>query len=121
MAELRQSSGIPCGRPLLQDGPGWWAAREALDLLGGARRAGSRTWYVGPDAGRVNAYLMTRDVLVHRLADRGRRILALALEGASQREIAGIEGISKSAVSQQFARGVGALRDAEQLFSEGLT
>ncbi|WP_341925381.1 SatD family protein [Nocardioides psychrotolerans] len=107
-------------RPLLQDGPGWWAARDALDVLGAPRRAAQRTWYVGPDAGRVNAFLLTRDALVDRLGDRGWRLLASALAGASQTEIAAAEGISKSAVSQQFARGVGAVRDAHRSFAADL-
>lgn len=104
-------------RPLLQDGPGWWAARDALDVLGHPRRAGQRTWFVGPDQGRVNAFLLTRDALVDRLSTRGLRLLGAAMTGASQVEIAAAEGISRSAVSQQFARGVGAVRDAHQSFA----
>lgn len=104
-------------RPILQDGPGWWAAREALEALAAPRRTASRTWYVGPDAGRVNAFLLTRDALIDRLNERGHRMLRLALAGDSQQRIAELEGISKSAVSQQFARGVGALRDAHREFA----
>ncbi len=104
-------------RPLLQDGPGWWAARDALEVLGQPRRATQRTWYVGPDAGPANAFLLTRDALVDRLGDRGCRLLAAALAGATQTEIAAAEGISKSAVSQQFAKGVGAVRDAHLSFA----
>lgn len=104
-------------RPLLQDGPGWWAARDALEVLGQPRRAAQRTWYVGPGAGRVNAFLLTRDALVDRLGERGWRLLASALSGASQTDIAAAEGISKSAVSQQFSRGVGAVRDAHLSFA----
>lgn len=107
-------------RPLLQDGPGWWAARDALEVLGRPRRSAERTWYVGPDAGRVNAFLLTRDALVDRLGERGWRLLAAALGGATQTEIAAAEGISKSAVSQQFARGVGAVRDAHLSFAADL-
>lgn len=103
-------------RPLLQDGPGWWAARDALDVLGGPRAAGRRTWYVGPGAGRVTAFLLTRDALVDRLNERGLRVLRGALEGRTQRELAEAEGVSASAISQQFARGVGALRDAHRRF-----
>jgi len=105
-------------RPLLQDGPGWWSAREALDVLSRPRRATERTWYVGPDAGRVNAFLLTRDALVDRLGERGHRLLAAALRGETQAEIAASEGISRSAVSQQFARGVGAVRDAHRSFAD---
>lgn len=104
----------PDQRPLLQDGPGWWNARTALEELD--RRKGSRSWYVGPGDGAVTAFLLTRDALVERLNPRGRRLLEGALSGASQRELAEREGISPSAVSQQFARGVGALRDAHLRF-----
>lgn len=107
-------------RPLLQDGPGWWAARDALDALGGSRSAGRRTWYAGPDAGRVTAFLLTRDALVDRLSERGLRVLRGALEGRTQRELAEAEGVSASAISQQFARGVGALRDAHRRFGADL-
>lgn len=108
-------------RPLLQDGPGWWAARDALDALERPRSAGGSTWYVGPDAATVNALLVTRDALVDRLGERGRRMLLHALEGATQAEIAEREKVSRSAVSQQFARGVGALRDAHLGFGEVVT
>jgi hypothetical protein len=100
-------------RPLLQDGPGWWAARDAIDAMGSRRR----TWYAGPDAGRVNAFLVSRDALVDRLSERGCRMLRMALLGESQQRIAQAEGISKSAVSQQFSRGIAAVRDAQVLFA----
>ncbi|MDP3966640.1 MAG: SatD family protein [Nocardioides sp.] len=106
-------------RPLLQDGPGWWTAREALEVMAAPRKAALRTWFVGgdgADVGRVNAFLLCRDQLVDRLNDRGRRMLRAALLGATQREIARAEGISESGVSQQFARGVAAVRDAQLLF-----
>ena len=45
-------------------------------------------------------------------------MLGLALLGESQQRIAEIEGISKSAVSQQFARGISAVRDAQELLEE---
>lgn len=99
-------------QPLLQDGPGWWAARDALDAVG----ARQRTWYVGPGAGRVNAFLVSRDALVDRLNERECRMLRMALSGETQQRIADVEGVSKSAVSQQFARGIGAVRKAQALF-----
>jgi hypothetical protein len=105
-------------RPLLQDGPGWWAAREALEVLAAPRRSSGRSWYVGQGAAPVNAYLTCRDQLVDRLSDRGRRMLRMALLGTTQQRIAEVEGISKSAVSQQFARGIGAIRDAHTTFAE---
>ena len=104
--------------PLLQDGPGWWNARGALEEMSAARRSAARTWYVGPESGVVNSFLLTRDALVDRLSERGCRMLRLSLLGESQQAIAQAEGISKSAVSQQFARGISALRDAQLLFGK---
>lgn len=108
----------PDRRPVLQNGPGWWAARDALTDLERRRGAAARTWYAGPDAGHVTAFLLTRDALVERLNERGLRLLRGALEGRTQRELAAEEGISASAISQQFARGVGALRDAHRRFGD---
>lgn len=105
--------------PRLQDGSAWWAAREALEWMAAARRASLRTWFVGPGSQDVNARLVCRDALVDRLNDRGRRMLALALRGHSQQEIAALEGVTKSAVSQAFSRGVGALRASEELLVGG--
>ena len=105
--------------PRLQDGSAWWAAREALEWMAAPRRAGLRTWYVGPGSDDVNARLICRDALVDRLNERGRRMLGLALRGRTQQEIAALEDISKSAVSQAFARGISAVRDGEQLVEGG--
>jgi hypothetical protein len=104
-------------RPLLQDGPGWWSARSAIESLE-VGRAHRRTAFVGPDAGSVNAFLLCRDQLVDRLNDRGLRILRLALLGHAQKEIAELEHITRSAVSQQFSRGVGAIVDAHTLLDD---
>jgi hypothetical protein len=105
--------------PVLQDGPAWWAARAALEWLDAPRRAARRTRYVGPDEARVNAYLTTRDALLERLGDTSVRMLALSLHGRSQKEIAAELGVTPSAVSHQVARGVGALREAHDLFEKG--
>ena len=101
--------------PMVQDGPGWWRARDAINEL--ERRRSARSWYDGPDAARVNAFLLTRDAVVDRLNPRARRLLDGALRGMSQRDLAAQEGISEPAVSQQFARGVGAVRDAHKVFA----
>lgn len=107
--------------PLVQDGPAWWSARAALEEMSAPRRAAVRTWVVGPDADRArlaNAHLLCRDALVDRMSERGWRMLRLALLGESQQRIAKAEGITKSAVSQQFARGIGAVREAQDLLKE---
>jgi hypothetical protein len=105
--------------PMLQDGSAWWSAREAVEHMSAPRRAALRTWYVGPGSQDVNARLICRDALVDRLNDRGRRMLGLALRGHTQQKIAALEQVSKSAVSQAFARGIGAVRDAEHLLGGG--
>ncbi len=104
-------------KPLLQDGPAWWAARKALEVLSGPRRTAQRTWYVGEGEASVNAFVTCRDRLVDRLSDRGCRMLRMALLGETQQRIAELEGISKSAVSQQFSRGIGSIRDAHTTFA----
>jgi DNA-binding CsgD family transcriptional regulator len=111
-------------RPMLQDGPAWWSARTAIDALGQPANRLRRSWYdaqyvtdSGPPAPLANAYLTVRDGLVDRLNPRARRMVLLALQGHSQREIARVEAVSESAVSQAFARGVGAVREAQGMLS----
>ncbi|WP_369372571.1 sigma factor-like helix-turn-helix DNA-binding protein [Promicromonospora sp. Populi] len=107
-------------QPIRQDGPGWHAARDAIDSLG--RKPGTR--YAGPtDSGwpapaPVNAFLVARDGLVDTLNHRQRRMLLSALHGKPQKAIAEREGISESAVSQAFSKGVSAVRDAQALFGK---
>jgi hypothetical protein len=104
--------------PLLQDGPGWWSAREAIQTLD-ERRDVTRTWFAGPQQGVVNAFLLCRDQIIDRLNDRGVRILRLALLGHSQKEIAEMEGIWPSAVSQQFTRTIGAVVESMRTLGTG--
>jgi SatD family (SatD) len=107
----------PDRTPLLQDGPGWWSARAAIEALDG-RRDGTCTWFAGPGAGGVNAFLLCRDQIIARLNERGLRILRLALLGHPQKEIAQREGIWPSAVSQQFSRNVGAVVESMRLLAD---
>lgn len=110
----------------VQDGPGWWAARDAIEQAeAGQRRAasrGARTWYVpAPDAGgappdAVNAALTLRDQLLHGLATESLSVLAGMLAGMSQKEIADDLGVTPSAVSQRVRRdGLAALVRADEL------
>jgi hypothetical protein len=102
----------PYGR--VQDGPAWWAARDAIveaKRRESGRHRSLRTWYlVGEDAQDavpaevVNAYLLCRDQLVGAMNERARRILAGVLEGRSQVQIAQDEQVSQSAVSQALQR-----------------
>jgi hypothetical protein len=124
--------------PISQDGPAWWAARDAIKRIhwqqqrSGHERA-ARTWYTASTAGAnektgrlrqnqerfVNAHLLCRDTLVPRDDERGASLLRGWLMGRTQAELASELGITQPAVSQRLARmGAFALRDAQELLRE---
>lgn len=97
----------------IQDGPGWWSAREAIEWTAGAQQqpglAHLRTAYRraatdGPDPNAVNAALMCRDHLIGSLDARSLRLLQGLLEQVTKKDLAVMEGISASAVSQRTTR-----------------
>ena len=99
--------------PGIQDGPGWWSAREAIEWTAAAQQqpalAHVRTAYRsaaddGPDANAVNAALLCRDHLLGSVDARSLRLLRGLLEHRTKKELAEMEGISASAVSQRTAR-----------------
>jgi len=104
--------------PRVEDGPGWWAARDAIhDVQEAQQHPGSRfrrTVYrrapgaapgagsdAGPDPALVDAVLVLRDAAVGALSERSMSVLRGLLQGQTQREIADLLGISPSAVSQR--------------------
>jgi len=97
--------------PRVEDGPGWWAARSAIEAVKASQESPgtrlARTAYSrgdgldGPDPDLVNAALLCRDQLVGSLSARSVRLLRGLLAGVSQTELAKQEGISGSAVSQR--------------------
>lgn len=123
--------------PRVEDGPGWWAARAAIERVEEAEgRPGERslrTAYVaaggaGDAAGdgaadgwsseeaAVNAALVLRDHLVSGLSERSLSVLRGLLDGESQRDLAEALGISPSAVSQRVrADGLAAIIAAHDL------
>lgn len=90
---------------LTQDGPAWWSARDAIvDVKEGERRLpGLRTTVAEGDAW-MNSYLMTRDAIVTGFDGRQRRLALGVLQGSTRADLARIEGISASAVSQSLRR-----------------
>lgn len=97
----------------IQDGPGWWAAREAIEWTAAAQRqpglAMVRTSFrVGgedrADADALNAALLCRDHLLGSLDERSIRIVNGLLTNQTKKDIAAAEGISASAVSQRAGR-----------------
>lgn len=112
--------------PRVEDGPGWWAARAAIEAVEGYERRAAlravRTAYAaaegvpGPDPALVNAALMTRDQVVSGLSERSMSVLDGLLRGRQQQEIAEELGISPSAVSQRIrSDGLGVLVAADEL------
>ncbi|WP_210651671.1 SatD family protein [Nocardioides sp. SYSU D00065] len=111
----------------IEDGPGWWAARAAIDAAARAGRTAASRWlrtaYVaadgatdGPHAGLVNAGLVLRDERVSRLSERSLSVLRGLLSQHTQRELAEQLGISASAVSQRVrADGLGAIVAAHDM------
>ena len=106
VAMLDETAGI-------QDGPGWWAAREAIEWTASTQRqpglalvrtscrvsGESRT-----DVDAINAALICRDHLLGSLDDRSTRIVKALLKNRTKKDIAETEGISPSAVSQRSGR-----------------
>lgn len=120
------------GSRVVQDGPGWWAARTAIDRA--KRTAASRgtgfartcfeRWADEPgarglEAAALDGFLLCRDASVDRMSPRGRRLLAGVLLGRTQAELAEVEGITQSAVSQSLASsGAGAIEAAQRGLEE---
>ena len=111
--------------PRVEDGPGWWAARDAIHAVQEAQQHPGtryrRTVYrraegaSGPDPELVDPALALRDAAVGALGERSLSVLRGLLEGRTQRELADALGISPSAVSQRV-RGdaLAALVDADR-------
>lgn len=111
--------------PRVEDGPGWWAARDALTLVESAEGRPSsrerRTAFKradgagGPDPAAIEALLLLRDSALARLSAPSLSVLRGLMAGASQREIAGQLGVSPSAVSQRVrSDGLAALVSADE-------
>ena len=99
----------------IPEGPGWWAAREAIEHVHATQQRAvpsARTWVVaaaGEDEGMhsavrlANAYLLARDHLIGAMTERERRLTYGRCHGVTQRELARAEGITQPAVSQALA------------------
>ncbi|OBI23698.1 SatD family protein [Mycobacterium sp. E2497] len=97
----------------IQDGPGWWTAREAIQQTAAVQRQPGftlvRTTFradseTRTDVAAVNAALICRDHLLGSLDERSLRIVRGLMTGRTKRELADAEGISPSAVSQRASR-----------------
>ena len=111
----------------IEDGPGWWAARSAGDAAEeAAAKPATRhvrtALRVAPSeddtaVDAVNAALLCRDHLVGSCSERSIRLLrGLMQPHTTQGDLATLEGISPSAVSQRVrADGLGAVLAAHDL------
>ncbi|WP_407360342.1 SatD family protein [Microbacterium sp. LBN7] len=116
----------------LADGPGWYAARAAIDTVHareGRAIPRARTWIVGaPGQDEVmestiaasNAYLLVRDELVGAMSERERRLTYGRLIGRSQHGLAEEEGISQPSVSKSLrSAGAAALLEGVSVLRGG--
>lgn len=112
----------------IPDGPGWWAARSAIEHLEALQRRAApeaRSWVVAHESVHeqhaeavrwANAHLLTRDEIVGAMSERGRRLTYGRCLGRTQHELAATEGITQSAVSQGLSTaGAGAIVEGFRL------
>jgi hypothetical protein len=112
--------------PFEQDGPAWWAAREAVDMVRDLeqrreRPRGLRTRWIDEESdasasvGAVNAFLQCRDELVAAMDTRDADTLLGLLVDEPLTSIAERLGVSVSALSQRALRdGLYAIRQAHE-------
>lgn len=120
----------PARAPFEQDGPAWWSAREAVDLVrelpqGQERPRGVRTRWVDAEGRRtfevaaVNAFLQCRDEMVAAMDPRDAAAMLGLLADEPLTRIAEAEGVSASALSQRAIRGgLYAIRRAQRELRE---
>lgn len=118
--------------PFEQDGPAWWAAREAVDMVRDLeqrreRPHGLRTRWIdegadgSPPVGAVNAFLHCRDELVTAMDPRDADIMLGLLVDEPLTSIAERLDVSVSAVSQRAIRGgLYAIRQAHEELREAV-
>lgn len=96
--------------PRVEDGPGWWAAREAINSVHELQSRPATRWMRTAVRGEgidrsLSAFLLLRDRAVDALDARAVAIVDGLLRDRSQRDIADALGISASAVSQRIRAG----------------
>ncbi len=111
----------------VQDGPGWWLAREAITRAKADEPASRSEGAVvrtrwredSPLGPALDTTLRHRDLVLGRLDERSLRILRGLVEGRSQRTIATDEGVSPTAVSRRVHRdGLDLLVDLDRELGE---
>lgn len=94
----------------IQDGPGWWAARQAIEEVeAGQKVTGWATWRTAyrdhhPDPAlepAINAALVCQDLMLGSLDQTGWRIVRGMMQDKTQASIAEELGITRQAVQQR--------------------
>lgn len=119
--------------PFEQDGPAWWAAREAVDRVRTTTQRremprGVRTWFQATDpeaaplVATINAFLLCRDELVASMSAGDAETMLGLLDGEPPSRIADEQGVTVSAVSQRAIRGgLYAIRLAHERMREAMS
>lgn len=119
-------------QPVSQDGPGWWSARDAIEICWRLADAPhthyARTYFTrgeteaprrGGEEAMLNAFLLCRDAMVDRMKQTTRNRLHGLMVGRSQAEIAVEEGTTQGAISQSLTRSNAfALLEAQRILEE---
>lgn len=87
-----------------QDGPAWWAAREALTHLKQSSRIPRHRRSVFTPAGAVSAAAILRDEVLARLDEADATITLGLLDGLSQAELAATLDVTPGVVSRRTHR-----------------
>ena len=98
--------------PPVEDGPGWWSARAAIDVVHAEQERAATRWrrtaFRTEESGSVTlaqaveAGLLLRDQVVDRLDERSLSVVRGMLAGQTQKQIAEELDVSPSAVSQRI-------------------
>ncbi|HEX7100561.1 MAG TPA: SatD family protein [Acidimicrobiia bacterium] len=96
---------VEAAGPFGQDGPAWWNARDAIEMLAGTSHPSRTLARTGTDWDELlNSYLTLRDIHLEDLDRVDSEILVALADGHTQRAIAEQLGLHESSVSRRVHR-----------------
>jgi len=111
----------PARKPFGEDGPCWWRARDAIELVEGSSRGrgAQRATAIRTETALdmlLNDYLLLRDTVISGFDATDSRIALGLLAGRTQTELAEVLGLNKSSVSRRaHSHGIVALIEARSI------
>jgi len=111
----------PTRKPFGEDGPCWWRARDAIELVESSRsgRGAQRATAIRTETALdtlLNDYLLLRDTVISGFDAIDTRIALGLLAGRTQTELAKVLGLNKSSVSRRAnSHGIVALIEARSI------